>query len=267
MLVGFGKKWILTEHIFLVVKPARESRRLLWCIDGGVLFKRANLFWALLWNDNSLSCCRWSRRSFGQQGQSESNMRALRRFTGPAVPMPRCCRSCQKCRLQGVRGGEDSIPAGRGMVFLSRLWRIYGCLRVFAPSFEFGCRSELNWVFCVHFLVVCCVPMEDAGVCNYSSNKTWIWSTCLRLNSVQSSMADNKGKKLADSACDDTVRRSCLMGRYSWVRCNSLELFSIVGNDMNYHTAIIGHVTDERIINKISMMCICCVFVCDFDVH
>lgn len=147
MLVGFGEKWILTEHIFLVVKPARESRRLLWCMDGGVLFKRANLLWALLWNDNSLSCCRWSRRSFGQQGQSESNMRALCRFTGPTVPMPRCCRSCQKCRLQGVRGGEDLIPAGRGMVFLSRLWRIYGCLRVFAPSFEFGCLSELNWVF------------------------------------------------------------------------------------------------------------------------
>lgn len=41
---------------------------------------------------------------------------------------------------------------------------------------------------------------------------------------------------LADSACDDAVRRPCLMGRYFWVRGNSLELFNNAENDMNYHT-------------------------------
>lgn len=65
-----------------------------------------------------------------------------------------------------------------------------GCLHLFAQSFEFG-RTTPG--FRGHFLPLCCVPMVDAGVCNYNSHKTWIRSTCLRLNPVQSSTADNKG--------------------------------------------------------------------------
>lgn len=95
-------------------------------------------------------------------------------------------------RVWGWRGA-DSSRKGNGfpVKVVKDIWMfmcIYTKLWVWLPL-----RTELG--FCVHFLVVCCVPMEDAGVCNYSGNKTWICSTCLRLNSVQSSMADNKGGK------------------------------------------------------------------------
>lgn len=194
MLVGLGEKWILREYIPLVVKPHRKSRRLLWCVDGGVLFKRPNLFWALLWNDNSLSCCRWSCRSCGQQGQSESNAGAARRFTRPAVPMPIAAVGPANIADRRVWGWRwtDSSRKGNGfpLKVAKHIWMfmcIYTKLWVWLPL-----RTKLG--FCVHFLM-CCVPMEDAGVCDYSANKTWTWSTCLRLNSVQSSMADNKGGK------------------------------------------------------------------------
>lgn len=95
-------------------------------------------------------------------------------------------------RVWGWRGA-DSSRKGNGfpVKVVKYIWIfmcIYTKLWVWLPL-----RTKLG--FCVHFRIVCCVPVEDAGVCNYSGNKTWIWSTCLRLNSVQSSMANNKGSK------------------------------------------------------------------------
>lgn len=104
--------------------------------------KRTNLFWALLWNDNSLSCCRWSRRSFWPTGSiwvkcgSRSQIHRSRRANASLL------WALPKLQNGGCEGGEAPIPAGRGMVFLSRLWSIYGCLCVFTQSFGFGCPSE-----------------------------------------------------------------------------------------------------------------------------
>ncbi|TWW78692.1 hypothetical protein D4764_11G0008130 [Takifugu flavidus] len=43
----------------------------------------------------------WSRGSLGQRGQSESNVGATRRLTGPFVPIPRYCPPRQKERAEG----------------------------------------------------------------------------------------------------------------------------------------------------------------------
>lgn len=89
--------------------------------------------------------------------------------------------------------GADSSRNGNGfsVKVVKDIWMfmcIYAKIWVWLPL-----RSKLG--FCVHFPIMCCIPMEGAGVYNYRGNKTWIWPTCLRLNAAQSSMANNKGGK------------------------------------------------------------------------
>lgn len=54
--------------------------------------------------------------------------------------------------------------------------------------------------------------------------------------SIQSSAADNKGDKHLLIMALMMQFWLCFMGRYFWLRYNSLELFNLLNNDMYYHT-------------------------------
>lgn len=221
------KKRFLTQHILLVLTPSQLWKQASPLMHGWRRFvQRDNLFWELLWNDNSPSCCRWSRSSFGQRGQSESNVGAARWFTGLVVPMPRCFLPRQKER--GWRGAGSSK---KGNSFPVKY------MYVFTQRFEFGCLSDLNWGFFVCTSSPCVVFPWRTQVCVITAvirpgygppASDWTLSSPAWLTT--------KDANTADSACDDAVRRLCLMGRYFYVGYNLLELFNNVENDGNYHT-------------------------------
>lgn len=54
-----------------------------------------------------------------------------------------------------------------------------------------------------------------AGVCNYISNKAWIWSTCLKVNALSHAAPLTTKETEADYGCDDATRRMCFTAIYS----------------------------------------------------
>ena len=82
----------------------------------------------------------------------------------------------------------------------------------------------------------------------------------------------------ADYGFDDAARRLCFMGRYFWLRNNTLELFNLsrtmtcticVWSHSQHSVCHICHVRDESILNKTNTICIysdACIMLSHCDV-